>query len=798
MERGLSWFATACGTMAHGLGKQSAALIFSAITSVVLAGCAGGGGSGTTSAIPVQTVTSTPALTPPPTIDPNSFRTSDYLRIGVLDAVHAADAYALGYTGKGVTIGIVDFNFDFTSNQVSFSSASRGPNPQMVSLYNAQTGTTASTDQHGQAVAVTAAGVGNGTGFQGLAFNSQVLGVDYFADVNESQVTQNGVLYHVSDPWTYMTSRGVRIINTSFGYEASDIIPASKQPKVSEAYVLASSATALQNGALLVSSAGNAGGSNPSQSNLDTISDLQAAGVLNSGAGAFIIAGAVDQNNQVASFSDRAGSYAAYYMVAPGVGLELPWNGGRAIVAGTSFSAPLISAAAAIVMQRWPNLTARQVAQILEQSATPLGDSSIYGYGMLNVYAALQPIGTTTLTVANGVAPTVASTGLVLGSSFGDAPALHQLLSQVMILDSFGRDFETDMSKAIVARPTLPDLFGVMEQRFGWRGAGFSLGRNTFVALDFRRNPEDDILPFGPTGGLAGQLEHQSTVRLDGSDGDFFWSAGTGMSLQQGMMPDGDDPFVSETLTYGFLPAIGTSAGSFATGGLPIDDRTRLSFGIGEAQNQGLQDIRLPYRNRSESFAIRVDNRESNWRFDFDAGSSLDTGGLFGSVSSGGLKLADQAITTWATTTAQWNINSKWLIKGMATLAVAGGSHPQASLITSIGPVLASSFALGISGHDVLQGSDLVLFTLSQPMRAEFGMATLATGIGRDWASGGVIMGQARAPLTSSGREIDFESGYGFALDDWRIQANAGLALDSGHTRGKNGVLSLLTLMRNF
>ena len=536
----------------HGTRITAAFLLSAAIS--VLTACAGGSGSGTTSPVPVQTVTPTPApASTPPTADPNSFRTADYLRIGVLDAVHAADAYALGYTGKGVTIGIVDFNFVFTSNQVSFSSASRGPNPQMVTLYNAQTGTTASSDQHGQAVAVTAAGVGNGTGAQGLAFNSQVLALDYFSDVNETQVTQNGVLYHVADPWTYITSRGVRIINASYGYEASDIIPASQQPRVGEAYVLASPATAVKNGALLVSSAGNAGGSNPSQSNLDTLSDLQAAGVLNSSSGAFIIAGAVDQNNQIASFSDRAGSYAAYYMVAPGVGMTLPWNGGLAIVSGTSFSAPLIAAAAAIVMQRWPDLTARQVAQILEQSATPLGDSSVYGYGMLNVYAALQPIGATTVTTANGVAPTVASTGLVLGSAFGDSPALHRALAQVMILDSFGRDFEIDMSKAMVVRPNLPDLFGVMEQRFGWRNAGLNVGRNSFVALGLRRNPEDDATPVGASGGLAGQLEQQSSFRLSGSDGELFWNAGAGMSLRQAMLPDRDDPFVSGSLTSGFL-----------------------------------------------------------------------------------------------------------------------------------------------------------------------------------------------------------------------------------------------------
>ncbi|HEX5281752.1 MAG TPA: S8 family peptidase [Micropepsaceae bacterium] len=759
-----------------------------------LSACATGSSSGTFPNPQIPTATPSTTGTPiPPTANPNSFRTATYLRIGVLDAVHAADAYSLGYTGQGVTIGIIDFNFVFSSNQVNFAPGSVGPNAAMQALYAAQTGSTPSADQHGQAVAITAAGNGNG-GIQGLAFNSRVLGVDFFSDVNESQVTQGGVLYHVSDPWTYITSHGVRIINTSFGYEASDIIPASKQPQVSQAYVLASGATAVQNGALLVASAGNGGGSQPSQSNIDTISDLQSLGILNSGPGAFIIAGAVDQNNQIASFSDRAGSYAAYYMVAPGVNLVLPWDGQLALVSGTSFSAPLISAAAAIIMQRWPNLTARQVADVLEQSATPLGDPTIYGYGMLNVYAALQPIGTTTVAVATGIAPTVTSSALLLGPVFGDAPMLHAALAQVMILDSFGRDFETDMSKAIVAQPTLPDLFGVMEQRFGWHGGGFDLGPNSFASFNVRSNPEDGILPLQSSGGLAGQLQHQSTFRLMGEQDGIFWMAGSGMSLRQGMMPARDDPFVSGSITNGFLPLISSPVGNFAAAGFALSDSTKLTFGIGEAQNQGLPNISLPYRNDSELASLRLDYQEPGWRFSFDAGSSFDTGAFFGSLASGSLRMANEETTTWMTGTGELDLNRTWTFKGTATLAVAGAVHPEASLITSIGPVLASSFAFGLAGRDIFTDGDVMLFTVSQPMRAEYGVATLSTGIGRDWSTGGVIMGQAQASLAPSGREIDLESGYGLSLGDWRLQANAGFALNEDHTRGKNALLSLVTL----
>src|SRR6185503_16175024 len=109
-----------------------------------------------------------------------------------------------------------------------------------------------------------------------------------------------------SDPWTYITSRGSRIINLSFGYEAGDII--SNPPVVFEIYTIDSPAIAVINGALLVASAGNAGNPNPALSNQDIITDLTAANALNNGPGAFIIAGSVNANNQISSFSNRAGN----------------------------------------------------------------------------------------------------------------------------------------------------------------------------------------------------------------------------------------------------------------------------------------------------------------------------------------------------------------------------------------------------------------------------------------------------------------------------------------------------------
>ena len=65
-------------------------------------------------------------------------------------------------------------------------------------------------------------------------------------------------------------------------------------------------------------------------------------------------------------------------------------------------------------------------------------------------------MGTSTVAVANGTAPSLYATGMVLSPAFGDAPAFRAALAQVTILDGFGRDF-TAMRRAPCTRgPTCP------------------------------------------------------------------------------------------------------------------------------------------------------------------------------------------------------------------------------------------------------------------------------------------------------------------------------------------------------
>jgi serine protease AprX len=75
-------------------------------------------------------------------------------------------------------------------------------------------------------------------------------------------------------------------------------------------------------------------------------------------------------------------------------------------VSGTSFSAPQVSGAAAILLEAKPDLAPADVKRMLLKTADDLGPSgpdNVYGYGSLNLTSALQSISAT----RSGLSPPV-------------------------------------------------------------------------------------------------------------------------------------------------------------------------------------------------------------------------------------------------------------------------------------------------------------------------------------------------------------------------------------------------------
>lgn len=105
-----------------------------------------------------------------------------------------------------------------------------------------------------------------------------------------------------------------------------------------------------------------------------------------------IAVGATDSNNAVASFSDYGSQMS---LVAPGVNITstVPFGEYQTGWSGTSEACPQVSGTAALVWSANQTLTNHEVRAILDSTATDLGTAGwdqYYGYGKLNVFAAVQ------------------------------------------------------------------------------------------------------------------------------------------------------------------------------------------------------------------------------------------------------------------------------------------------------------------------------------------------------------------------------------------------------------------------
>ena len=105
--------------------------------------------------------------------------------------------------------------------------------------------------------------------------------------------------------------------------------------------------------------------------------------------GKWLVVGALDPNGEISSFSNGCGEARNWCLMAPGEGLAI----GPKEISGTSFAAPLVSGALAVLKSRLPSMPMEVVQAALLFSADPLGTrknnlnepDSVYGWGRLNL-----------------------------------------------------------------------------------------------------------------------------------------------------------------------------------------------------------------------------------------------------------------------------------------------------------------------------------------------------------------------------------------------------------------------------
>lgn len=329
-----------------------------------------------------------------------------------LSLTNAAGALGAGWKGQGVTIGFVDSgvnrNHPALSGRVTASFIHVDPNTNNTSVDDVVGhGTTVASLAAGRPVVGTYSGGESGNWGGGIAQSANVVSSRIIGDKRpDDDGSGAGNEIHAGEGYGdffksingELADAGARIINNSWGGLYW------RDPALTVELANAWKDFVVNRGGIVVFANGNSGEDprflgNPSDN--ARLPTLAADSALERG---WLTVGALDPNNptQLTSYSQQCGTAMNYCLVAPGntVFIDPQAKVGDASYklyqgGGTSYAAPLVSGAAAVVWSAFPYFTNDQVRQALLGGAKDLGTAgvdSVFGWGLLDVTkAAMGP-----------------------------------------------------------------------------------------------------------------------------------------------------------------------------------------------------------------------------------------------------------------------------------------------------------------------------------------------------------------------------------------------------------------------
>ncbi|WP_273014002.1 S8 family peptidase [Hyphomonas sp.] len=732
--------------------------------------------------------------------------------------IGASTAYALGATGQGQVIAVIDTGTDADHPDLEGA---------VVQMYDVCADTECSGfDENGDRVNIRRQPGdidtgGHGTlvsgviaarrqddfnsslddntpnGIQGAAYESSIL--DIRADSPGScgrEGEDDDCVYNDRNLVTaieYAVDQGATIINMSLG---GDI---DSDPTLENAIRAAANA-----GVLVVISAGNDGEpagtdeeGNPTEAKGEIPNEPAYIAGEASSLGRVVAVGAVDPDGKLSDFSNRAGTASqSYYLLAPGEGVistgpdddvafpDLPTcavgefegcndadsEGDYYRIAGTSFAAPYVAGSLALLLDAFPNLRSQpEVAlQILLDTATDYVDSTpdiitgeVAGVGTDSVS------GVGLLNLEEAFRPqgqqnldfgsekvSLIDAVAPSGGAFGDWASNSGAFNKLVFQDKYQRGFQFNADAVAAAFPT--DALGSRLINFDTR-ADWAAGESYAVnAGNMSFSWAQARLKEDPTAPY--QEDPQSTFKMRYSLGESQVEFGRGGSLTH-LAPD---------ISLLNEPGVGNA---FSTGG------AWAKFSHAISDNLVMDIFSAEQGARSQS-GFMFGRDERTWSVRAGASFISDEDTALGGSLQARFGAEDQTEMTAYALEGAWLSGAGWIVS--SGLEVASVELPG---VDAEG-IWTSRWSLGA---DRALGEGRLHFIVAQPRRAETGHLNLDAPIGVDLNSQ-LIRGLVKAELTPSGRQIDYETRYTFGLTDtWSGEAAAVISTSPNHIYGAEG-----------
>jgi subtilisin family serine protease len=324
--------------------------------------------------------------------------------------VHADQVWALGYTGEGVVVAVIDTGVNYNHLDLAdhlWDGGSDFPHHGW-DVYNHDDNPM---DDHGHGThcSGTVCGDGKAGSQTGMAPNATLMCVKCL------DATGNGGAQNISEGIQWAVEHGCDMFSMSLGLPNSSIPDRTLLRHTCEA--------ALDAGIVAAIAAGNEGSSQwqyPIPNNVRVPGSCpppymdEVQGTNPGDLTCSVCVGAVDYNDAAAYFSSRGpvtwqNTEFGDYPYEPGIGLIRPdvcapgvdiksanyQNiSGYTTMSGTSMATPCVAGCMALMLSKDINLAPSEVCRILEETALPLasGKSNTYGFGRVDVFQAVEAI----------------------------------------------------------------------------------------------------------------------------------------------------------------------------------------------------------------------------------------------------------------------------------------------------------------------------------------------------------------------------------------------------------------------
>ncbi len=641
-----------------------------------------------------------------------------------------------GATGGGVPVALLDTG-------VRLDHVDIGPNvlPGFDFVNGDSTANDDSLIGHGTQVAGIIAALRNGFGTVGVAYDAQIIPVKV---QDQEQTRRNEDMIAGID---FAIASGARIMNLSIQGETT--------PEIETALINAAAA-----GTVVVFAAGNQGFVRPTR--------FSRVAARMGGHG--IIVGSVDANLNRASFSNEAGAFADHFMVAPGVTIETTTNSSPSAlirITGTSASTPFVSGAAAVLLSAFPNLSGAQVVQILFESATDLGEPGVdpvYGHGLLNLAAAMQPAGDLSVPGGGGSSSSFAAGALVLGGAL--AYAIQQKgkkLEKTLILDRYDRGYTANLPDLITVRDELPGLDSLldsMDAETEW--LYLPLAANHAVTMRYASSrpragkanldfdpfvPEHEQLPNWEMS-LSGDLGERwgYAFDLNTRPGRGFGLGGDGESL-------GEYTFLSDAAFMAPYLGFGESANS---ANIRYGYSRHLDFKLGFVASDDDTD---DYGLKSDAVVLEGNfHPHDRASFALQFGQLDEHGSMFGGAAAGPFSV-DTSDTMSVGISGRVLLGKDFALFGSYHRGATRVADRAGSVIQDVDTLYSESYGVGLSARSLFRRGDRFGFAVSRPMRVAAGSARLDVPTSID-SDGRIVSESERIDLSPAGLETDVEAYY--------------------------------------